>query len=130
MNSYILIKNLHIITVTLSLSGFLLRAWWRFNEPHKLLLKSVRIVPHINDTVLLLSAVTLVVMLGQYPTINNWLGGKIIFLLLYIFTGAIALKTRFSQRTSLIALFFALTSFGMILLLARHHSWAFLTLSI
>jgi len=129
MNSYIFIKTLHIITVTLSLSGFLLRAWWRFNDPQKLSLKSVRIVPHINDTVLLLSAVALMVMLGQYPTIYNWQGGKILFLLLYIVTGAMTLKTRFSHSTSLIALFFALACFSMILLLAKHHSWSFLVLS-
>lgn len=129
MNSYLLIKNLHIITVALSLSGFLLRAWWRFNAPEKLTLKSVRIIPHINDTVLLLSAVALMVLSGQYPSIQNWLGGKILFLLLYIVAGAMTLKTRFSHKTSLIALFSALTSFSMILLLAKHHSWSFLTLS-
>jgi len=129
MNSYILIKSLHIITVTLSLSGFLLRAWWRFNDRQKLTLKSVRIVPHINDTVLLLSAVALMVMLGQYPTMYNWLGGKILFLLLYIVAGAITLKTRFRNTISVIALLFSLTAFSMILLLARHHSWSFLALA-
>ncbi|MBT8439604.1 MAG: SirB2 family protein [Gammaproteobacteria bacterium] len=128
MNSYLLIKNVHILTVTLSLTGFLLRAWWRFNDPQKLALKSVRIVPHIIDTVLLLSAITLMVIVNQYPATQNWLGGKILFLLLYIVAGAVTLKTRFSNRTSLIALLVALTSFAMILFLAKHHNWSFLVL--
>jgi len=128
MNSYLLIKNLHILTVSLSLTGFLLRAWWRFNDPHKLKLKSIRILPHVNDTILLLSAISLTLILEQYPSPQNWLGGKILFLLLYIIAGAVTLKTRFSNKTSFIALSVALTSFSMILLLAKHHSWSFLAI--
>ena len=126
MNSYFFIKNIHILTVTLSLTGFLLRAWWRFNDPQKLALKSVRILPHINDTVLLLSAITLMIILEQYPSTQNWLGGKILFLVFYIVAGAMTLKTRFSHKISLIALFAAVASFSMILLLAKYHSWSFL----
>jgi uncharacterized membrane protein SirB2 len=129
MNSYFLFKNVHILTVTLSLSGFLLRAWWRFNNPQKLRLKSVRLLPHINDTILLLSAITLTIILGQYPSLHNWLGGKILFLLIYIVAGAVTLKTTFSNRTSFIALLVALTSFAMILLLAKHHNWPFVVLT-
>ncbi|NNJ92646.1 MAG: SirB2 family protein, partial [Gammaproteobacteria bacterium] len=91
-------------------------------------LNSVRLLPHVNDTVLLLSAITLTGILGQYPSMHNWLGGKILFLLIYIVAGTVTLKTGFSNRTSLIALFVALTSFAMILLLAKHHSWSFLVL--
>ena len=128
MSSYFFIKTVHILTVTVSLSGFLLRAWWRFNDPHKLVLKSVRLLPHINDTILLLSAVLLTITTEQYPSTENWLGGKILFLLLYIVAGSLALKTRFSNKISLIALFVSIACFSMILLLAKNHSWSFLML--
>jgi uncharacterized membrane protein SirB2 len=127
MNSYFFIKTIHIITVTLSLSGFLLRAWWRFNNPAKLKSKVVRSLPHINDTLLLVSAIMLTIKIEQYPFIHSWLTGKVIFLLLYIIAGSIALKIHFKKQVSLLFLLIALLSFSTILLLAKFHSWQFVT---
>ena len=104
----------------------MLRAWWRFNNPEILRNRTVRILPHVNDTILLISAVALTVILHQYPISHAWLTGKVVFLLIYIVAGAVVLKTAFSNRTSLLALVVALAAFGMILLLAKYRSWSFL----
>lgn len=52
----------------------------------------VRVVPHLIDTVLLLSAVTLAYLLSISPLSSPWLMAKIVALLLYILLGTIAIK--------------------------------------
>ena len=52
----------------------------------------VKVAPHVIDTVLLGSALTLVYLSGQYPWEHAWLAAKIIGLLTYIILGAVALK--------------------------------------
>ena len=52
----------------------------------------VRIVPHVIDTVLLLSAVGLVVHIRQYPFGSAWLTAKVVALLFYIGLGMVALR--------------------------------------
>jgi len=54
--------------------------------------KWVKVVPHIVDTFLLISALVLCVILSQYPFATGWLTEKFIGLLLYIFFGLLALK--------------------------------------
>ena len=69
--------------------------------------KVVKILPHIVDTVLLVSAIALVVMSGQYPWVAAWVGIKIVLLVAYIVVGTFALKRGKTkqQRT----LFFAVS---------------------
>jgi uncharacterized membrane protein SirB2 len=52
----------------------------------------VRIIPHVVDTALLISAITLAIQLSISPLSAPWLMAKIIALLLYIILGTIALK--------------------------------------
>mgnify|MGYP001819882638 CR=1 FL=1 len=118
MPDYLLLKALHIITVIFSICGFLLRSYWRFYSPQKLHLRSVKLLPHINDTLLLLSAIALTVVLGQYPFSHDWLTAKVLLLLLYIVAGSIALKTRFPAKQSLLAFLVALGSFSAIVMIA------------
>lgn len=92
MSGYLAIKHLHVLCVTLSGVGFLLRGFWMWNETPMLQRRIVRILPHINDTLLLLAAITLVVMSGQYPFVVPWVTAKVLGLLVYIVLGSIALK--------------------------------------
>jgi uncharacterized membrane protein SirB2 len=57
----------------------------------------MKIAPHIVDTVLLASAVTLVFQTHLYPTEQPWLVAKIVGLLLYIMLGMMAF--RFASST-------------------------------
>lgn len=54
--------------------------------------KWVKILPHIIDTVLLVSAIILAIQVSQYPLADSWLTAKVLALLVYIVLGSIALK--------------------------------------
>ncbi|MES2951756.1 MAG: SirB2 family protein [Pseudomonadota bacterium] len=111
---YYSIKTLHQTAVALSLLGFLARgvaglagaAWVRG--------RAARSVPHVVDTVLLLSAITLAWQLGLNPLVTPWLLAKIIGLLVYIALGVVALRPSFPLRVRSLAWVLALTSFGYI----------------
>ncbi|MCG8413139.1 MAG: SirB2 family protein [Pseudomonadales bacterium] len=92
MNSYLLIKHLHIGFAVLSLAGFALRGIWMLTESALLQARLTRILPHINDTLLLASAIWLVIVTRQYPLVVGWVTIKIGLLLLYIGFGTMALK--------------------------------------
>ncbi len=52
----------------------------------------VKIIPHIVDTLLLTSAIIIVIMSGQYPFAQDWLTAKLLALFAYIGLGTIALR--------------------------------------
>ncbi len=92
MEYYLIIKNVHITTAILSLLGFCIRGYWMFTNNNLLQHKTVKIFPHINDTVLLSAAIYCSIMSGMYPFVMGWLGAKVVLLIGYILAGAIALK--------------------------------------
>lgn len=89
---YYLIKNLHVTCVVLSAAGFLLRGTWMLTGNALLQHRLTRLLPHLVDSTLLLSAITLAVMIGQYPFSAGWVTAKVIGLLAYILLGTVALK--------------------------------------
>jgi uncharacterized membrane protein SirB2 len=96
--SYLAIKHLHVGCVVLSGLGFVLRGYWMLCQSPVLQRRLVRILPHIIDTGLLGSAVTLAVSSGQMPFVANWLTAKLGGLLLYIVLGALALRAGRPRR--------------------------------
>jgi len=110
---YFAIRNLHIACVVASGLLFLLRGLWMLAAPAMLARRWVRTLPHLVDTVLLASAVTLAVLSGQYPFAQDWLGAKVIALLLYVGLGAVTLRRR--QPWTFVA---ALTVFAYIVCVA------------
>ena len=88
---YLPVKQLHVASVALSISLFVLRAGWRLYAPERLQRRWVRIVPHVIDTALLLSGVLLAWQLGA-AGVRGWLAAKLVALLLYIVLGAVALR--------------------------------------
>ena len=67
----------------------------------------IRIVPHVVDTLLLISAIGLAFSIQQYPFANAWLTSKIMGLVLYIALGFVALKF---GKTEIIRVFAWLTA--------------------
>jgi len=61
-------------------------------ESSMLRLRWVRTVPHIVDTLLLASALTMAVWIGQYPFVQGWLTAKFVALVLYVGLGTVALR--------------------------------------
>lgn len=90
--SIITIKYLHIGCVMLSYALFVLRGVWMLRASSMLQHRLTKILPHIVDTVLLLSAIALAYQLSISPLETPWLMAKIIALLLYIVLGTIAIK--------------------------------------
>jgi uncharacterized membrane protein SirB2 len=117
MNFYAGVKTLHMATVALSLAGFVLRAGWMLYAPHLLTLRTVRIVPHVVDTVLLLSGATLAWQIG-WAGVSGWLPAKLVGLVVYIALGAIALRRGRSRGTRIGAAVGALVTFAYIVSVA------------
>jgi uncharacterized membrane protein SirB2 len=74
----------------------------------------IRVIPHLVDTVLLLSAAGLALTLQQYPFVNDWLSAKLLALVAYIVLGIIALKRGRSKASRSLAFAAALVTFGYI----------------
>lgn len=123
---YAVIKAVHVGSVFISLSLFMLRGVWMLRSPQRLSHTWVRIVPHVVDSVLLLSAIALVIQSRQYPLEQSWLTAKVVALLLYIGLGTVALKRGKTRRIRLQAWIAALLVFAYILAVALTRSaWPF-----
>jgi len=112
--NYIAIKQFHIACVIASGSFFLLRGIWMLRESILLRRRWVRIVPHIVDSLLLASALTMAIWIGQYPFVQAWLTAKFIALILYIALGAVALRLGKTKAVRACAFFAALAVFAYI----------------
>lgn len=115
---YPLLHFLHVLTVCISLALFLLRGIWMLREPDRLRARWVRVVPHVNDSLLLASAIALAVVLQLDPRQQPWLLAKIVALLAYIVAGSIALKRGRSRAVRVTALIAAIVLFGYIVRVA------------
>lgn len=113
-----IIKIIHAVTVLLSISGFIVRGIWMLSDSDWLHKKWVKILPHINDTVLLITAITLAVQIQQYPFVSGWLTAKVIGLLLYIYLGMVALKRGKTKQTKILAFLSAIIVFVYIVAVA------------
>lgn len=120
--SYLAFKHIHVSAAILSLSFFMLRGLFMIYWPQLLERRWIRRIADSIDSVLLLSALGLVVTLHQYPFVHHWLTAKIIALLLYIGFGSIALKRGRTQGIRVAALIAALASAAYILSVALTRS--------
>lgn len=103
MDSYLILKTIHMSCALLSISGFLLRAYWKLKGSPLLQIKPVKILPHIVDTILLLSALGLLFILGFGLLKQGWMVHKIALLLVYIVLGMITLGDKYSKERRLAA---------------------------
>jgi uncharacterized membrane protein SirB2 len=118
MNGYLLLKYLHVTCVVLSASGFVLRGIWMLTDSPMLNRRWVRILPHVNDTLLLGAAIGLAVSLDQYPFVHGWLTAKVAGLLGYIGFGMFALRRGPGKAVRTAFLVASLASFGYIVSVA------------
>jgi len=119
---YSAVKNLHLLTVILTATLFLLRFIWLQTGSSMLQKRWVRIVPHLNDTLLLLSGAMLVAITHFYPFTPQgaWLTEKLFGVIIYIVLGFIALGRRRprSQQAGFIAFLLGLVVLYIIIKLA------------
>ncbi len=90
-------------TAAMSYGLFFLRGVWILLESPPLTNVWFRVVPHVNDTVLLGAAIALMVGTTQYPWTTPWLLAKVVALVLYILTGMVALHSGAARRVRAIA---------------------------
>jgi uncharacterized membrane protein SirB2 len=85
---YALAKQIHLLTVVLSWGLFFVRGVWMIGNSPRLGARWVRVVPHVNDTALLLAALYLATFHGLQP----WIIAKGAALVAYILIGMVALR--------------------------------------
>jgi uncharacterized membrane protein SirB2 len=82
----------------------------------------VRYLSYTVDTVLLIAALMLTVVVQQYPFVNGWLTIKVFLLAIYVVLGSIALKRGRTRGVRLVAFGGALTIFALIITVAHTRS--------
>ena len=122
--AYNLLKALHVATVVLSGTLFFVRGVWVLTGSARLNQRWTRIVPHVVDSMLFLSAIALMVIIRQYPFVHAWLTIKVIAVLIYIGLGMIAIRHGKRKHTRIVAWILALLIFAYIVVAAlRHNPW-------
>ncbi|MDD5460384.1 MAG: SirB2 family protein [Methylococcales bacterium] len=93
-----MIKTLHLTFILLSILSFVGRVI--LSETHPVILKQklFRIAPHIIDTILLLSGITLIYQGNWLSTDYSWIIAKIVALLGYIGLGVVVMRNRGAVR--------------------------------
>lgn len=100
---FAVLKVIHVTTAAVSYTLFVVRGIWMINDSPRLQQLWVRIVPHVNDTLLLAAAIWMTVLLQQYPGTHAWLTVKLAALLVYIGLGMVALRHGTTRRARIAA---------------------------
>ena len=82
--------------------------------------KFIKIAPHVIDTFLLLSGLTLCFMIKQYPFVDAWMTEKLLAVLAYIGLGVMALK---GNRNKFFKIFAFLGAIGWLVLCCQAGSF-------
>lgn len=115
-------KMVHISCAVVSIAGFTLRGYWMLTGNALLKRRLARTLPHMVDTLLLGSAIYMLVLWGVSPLQFSWLLAKIVALLAYIGLGMVALRFGNTRRTRLLAYALAVLCAGYIFTVAYSKS--------
>jgi uncharacterized membrane protein SirB2 len=115
---YLAVKYLHVSCVILSGCGFVFRGVLLWRDSPWLGSPWARRLPDTVDSLLLASAITLALMLEQYPFVHGWLTAKVLGLLLYIGLGIRALRPGASKGVRMASWLAALGVLGYIVSVA------------
>jgi uncharacterized membrane protein SirB2 len=89
---YAAVKLVHQGTVALSLTGFFVRGAASLAGAGWVRSRAARTLPHVVDTVLLASAITLAWTLRLHPGNADWILAKVLGLVAYVALGVVALR--------------------------------------
>lgn len=115
---YLAVKTIHQTAVALSFAGFFLRGAAGFAGAGWVRGRAAKSLPHVVDSVLLLSALTLAWRLRLDPLAAPWLAAKLIALPAYIGLGMLALKPGRPLALRVAAWLAGLTTFAYIVAVA------------
>ena len=112
------VKIIHILTAYISICLFTYRGALIYLARRPVSGKLLKILPHLNDALLLTMAITLAVMGSYSPFEQPWLAAKLILLVVYILLGMFALKWWAGTRKGGFAMLLAMIIFGYMICLA------------
>jgi uncharacterized membrane protein SirB2 len=118
MSLYVLIRIVHTGCALLSIVGFAVRGYLKVRDDDVPQRFRFKVLPHIVDTVLLASAIVLVIMSGQYPFISPWVTAKVVTLLVYISGGILLMRLRLNRAMRGAAFVFTMLCGAYIILVA------------
>jgi len=107
------LKALHLALALTSISGFMIRGFWMWQDSPRLTRRWVKIAPHIIDTGLLVTGTWLALWLPA-AALAGWLPAKLGALLAYIGLGMLALRPGRIRSIRVTAFFTALLVFAYI----------------
>jgi uncharacterized membrane protein SirB2 len=116
MTVYYMLKLGHVTCVVISGSLFIVRYARLRAYPDRPIPKALKVLPHINDTVLLASAIGMLSLIGLNPFTTPWLLAKIVALILYIVLGMICMRSLPGSRRQAISFVAAISVFAYIVL--------------
>lgn len=115
---YVEIRTVHVVFALASVSLFALRGAWVVVRGGQLA-RWLRVVPHVIDTLLLVSGLTLAFLIHQYPFLNSdWLTAKVVGLIVYIGLGVVVFRGSGTRWTRAWVGVFALMVFAYIVSVA------------
>lgn len=117
---YLPIKHSHLLFVVLSFVLFNLQFWLKVKNPNVKLALPLRIFPHINNALLLLTGILLMVIASWSPFANTWLGVKLLVVVAYIGLGVVAQKSQARSGKSWGFYALAMLAFLVAFCLARY----------
>lgn len=115
---YTLVKYVHVASVILSITGFFLRGVLVIRASPLMKARWLGVLPHINDTILLVAALSLAAMSGQYPFVVGWVTAKVLGVMAYIILGSLALRPGSTPRMRVVCWLAAMAVFGWIVSVA------------
>ncbi|KOR30946.1 hypothetical protein TI04_03375 [Achromatium sp. WMS2] len=119
---FLLVKYIHIAAVVVTSTLFLWRWYLTVVESDIMQQLWVKVLPHVNDSIILVSGVTMIWMSRQYPTNQPWLAAKILAILIYILLASVAIKYGYTRRWRLIAGILAVLCLWYIMMIAINKS--------
>ena len=118
---FTVLKAVHVVTVVISYALFFVRGVWMLAGSPVLQNRWVRVLPHVNDTLLLAAAIWMTIILREYPGTHGWLTAKLCGLLAYIALGMVALRFASTRRAQLADWIGAQLVFAYIVAVALTH---------
>ena len=121
---YPMMKHSHLLFVVLTVFLFNLRFLLRWVWPEKNLPKLLKIMPHLNDTLLLGTGLWLMYITKFMPFVNaDWLGVKLLLLVFYIGVGTITMKSAPRSGKNIIAYIASMLCVAAMVYLALYKSF-------
>jgi uncharacterized membrane protein SirB2 len=116
MTLYAILKLGHVSCVVISGSLFIYRFALLSARPDRPLPKALKVIPHVNDTLLLSCAIGMLFVASINPFTTPWLFGKILALIAYIVIGAVCMRSQPGSKQQTVSFVAAISVFAYILL--------------